>query len=86
MILDDILISSGKTWKKITEGKAAFKLPPEKKGGLSRDAVLPCLWGKAVSFFLWACSRKGDSLQSYGSKIRSFLPLLVSEVSLLPRA
>lgn len=33
MISDGMLISSSKAWEKITEGKAASKLPPEKKKG-----------------------------------------------------
>lgn len=61
MILEAMLISSGKAWKKITEGKAASKLTPgeEKKKerergegqAFPRDAVLPWLWERHFPFF-----------------------------------
>lgn len=79
-------LSSTTAWNKITEGKVVSKLPPEKQRWwrtLPRDAVLLCLWGKAISSFLWTCRGKGEGLKSRSCKIGSFLPPLASEVSLL---
>lgn len=93
MILEAMLISSGKAWKKITEGKAASKLTPgEEKKKREREVRARhfqemqfyhgCGKGTFL-FFLWSHSRK-EGLKSHSCQIGSFLPLLVSEVAVLP--
>lgn len=87
MVLEGTLISSGKAWKKITEGKAVSKLLQEKKEKrpwltLPRDAVLR-LWGKTISADWVHVGKEKEGLKSQSCKIGSFLPLLGNEVSFL---
>lgn len=84
MISDGMPISSRKAWEKITEGKAASKLPPDKKEGGGRLANAFKRGSSAMSVeqanfpfsFVCVCVwtfSKGEGLKSHDCRIDSFI-------------